>query len=86
MGLTLTQDDLDALGNDSVEATATQNQWHPTTNIGGGVRIAVDDSFAFRVEGRSMVYIETIASTTLEMKNNFLLAVSASFFFPNVSR
>ena len=86
MGLTLTQDDLDALGNDSDEAIATQNQWHPTTNIGGGVRIALDDSLAFRVEGRSMVYIETIASTTLEMKNNFLIAASASFFFPNVSR
>jgi len=86
MGLTLTQDDLEALGNDSPEAVLTQNQWHPTTNMGGGVRIAVDDSFAIRVEGRSMVYIETIASTTLEMKNNFLLAASASWFIPTVSR
>ena len=38
IGITQTQDDLDALGDDSVEAQITANQWHPTTNIGGGAR------------------------------------------------
>ena len=86
LGLTLTQDDLDALGDDSAEALATQNQWHPTTNIGGGVRVNFNDMIAFRLEGRSLVYIETIASKTLEMKNNFILASSVSFFVPSMNR
>jgi outer membrane beta-barrel protein len=86
LGVTLTQDDLDALGDDSPEAQATANQWHPTTNIGGGVRVVFNDLIAFRVEGRSLVYIETIASTTLEMKNNFILVASASFFVPSMNR
>ena len=86
LGLTLTQDDLDALGDDSLEAQATANQWHPTTNIGGGVRVVFNDMIAFRLEGRSLVYIETIASKTLEMKNNFIVAGSASFFVPSMNR
>ena len=85
MGGTLTQDDLDALGDStSDEAQATANQFHPTTNIGGGARIVLNENLALRVEGRSMIYIETISSTTLEMKNNFLLLASISFFFPGM--
>jgi outer membrane beta-barrel protein len=86
LGTTLTQDDLEALGDDSLEAQATANQWHPTTNIGGGARVVFNDMIAFRVEGRSMVYIETIASKTLEMKNNFILVASTSFFIPSMNR
>jgi len=86
LGVTLTQDDLDALGDSSLEAQATANQWHPTTNIGGGARVIFNDMIAFRLEGRSLVYIETIASKTLEMKNNFILVGSASFFVPSMNR
>jgi outer membrane beta-barrel protein len=86
LGTTLTQDDLEALGDESPEAQATANQWHPTTNIGGGARVVFNDMIAFRVEGRSMVYIETIASKTLEMKNNFILVASTSFFIPSMNR
>lgn len=86
IGITQTQDDLDALGDDSVEAQITANQWHPTTNIGGGARVIFNDMIAFRLEGRSLVYIETIASKTLEMKNNFILAGSVSFFVPSMPR
>jgi outer membrane beta-barrel protein len=86
LGTTLTQDDLEALGDDSPEAQATANQWHPTTNIGGGARVVFNDMIAFRIEGRSMVYIETIASKTLEMKNNFILVASTSFFIPSMNR
>jgi outer membrane beta-barrel protein len=84
MGTTQTRDDLTALGDDSEPAKKTEIQWHPTTNIGGGARVVFNENLAVRVEGRSMVYIETIKSTTLEMKNNFLLLASVSFFFPNM--
>lgn len=84
MGTTYTQDDLEALGDDSETAVATQNQWHATTNIGGGARVIVNENWALRAEGRSMVYIETINSTTLEMKNNFIVSLAASYFFPGM--
>lgn len=88
IGITQTQDDLDALGADESDAAAinTAVQWHPTTNIGGGVRVIFNDMIAFRLEGRSLIYIETVESTTLEMKNNFILAGSVSFFVPSMNR
>ncbi|MFH1466782.1 MAG: outer membrane beta-barrel domain-containing protein [Pseudomonadota bacterium] len=85
MGFVLTQDDLEALQQEEDEyAIATANQIHPTTNFGGGLRVILGESLALRLEGRSLVYIETVSSTTLEMKNNFLLQLSASLFFPNM--
>ncbi len=84
MGATLTQDDLEALGDDSETAVATQIQWHATTNIGGGARVIINENWAIRAEGRSLVYIETINSTTLEMKNNFIVSLAASYFFPGM--
>ena len=86
MGATHTQDDLNALGADQNDekATNTANQIHPTTNFGGGARIILNESFALRVDGRSLVYIETVNSTTLEMKNNFILTGSLSIFFPGM--
>ena len=86
MGATHTQDDLNALGADQNDekATNTANQIHPTTNFGGGARIILNESFALRVDGRSLVYIETVNSTTLEMKNNFILSGSISIFFPGM--
>jgi outer membrane beta-barrel protein len=85
MGMVLTSDDLEALqqvGDDYAEATA--NQMHPTTNFGGGLRVILGESLALRLEGRSLVYIETVSSTTLEMKNNFILQGGVSFFFPGM--
>ena len=37
-----------------------------------------------RLEARSVVYIETIESTVLEMKQNFILQGGMSFFFPRM--
>ena len=82
-GFVHTDDDLKALQKeDEPSALATEVQKHPTTNFGGGFRVILNKNFAARLEGRSMIYIETIDSTTLEMKQNFLLQLSASFFFP----
>jgi outer membrane beta-barrel protein len=84
-GVVNTHDDLVALqAEDDPVAQQTQNEWHPTTNVGGGFRVIFSKTFALRLEGRTAIYIETISSTTLEMKNNFMLLASASFFFPNV--
>lgn len=85
-GATLTNDDLDALQTDETDlrAVATQVQTHPTTNIGGGARIIFTPNLAARIEGRSLVYIETVNSTTLEMKNMFILQGAFSVFFPTL--
>jgi outer membrane beta-barrel protein len=84
MGATRTSDDLKALDTTSGDdrAEISQHQTHPTTNFGGGVRVIFGKNVAARLEGRSMVYIETVNATTLEMKNNLILQLSISFFFP----
>jgi outer membrane beta-barrel protein len=84
LGVTATQDDLVALQNDDESAVLTQNQVHPTTVLGGGARVAFSEGVAARIEGKSMSYIETVNSTTLEMKNNFILQANVSFFFPGM--
>jgi outer membrane beta-barrel protein len=85
MGFTKTADDLNALqAEGETRAMATEFQTHPTTNFGGGLRIIFGESIAARVEARSMVYIETVNATTLEMKNNLIIQAAASFFFPNL--
>ena len=86
MGVTQTRDDLEALqAEGDAEAIATEVQLHTTTNFGGGARIVFNETVAVRVDGRSLVYIETVNSTTLEMKNNFILSGGVSFFFPQMS-
>jgi len=85
MGATRTVDDLEALQKvgDPV-AEATQYQIHPTTNFGGGLRIIFNESTALRFDGRSLIYIETVDSTTLEMKNNFIVQGGISIFWPRM--
>jgi outer membrane beta-barrel protein len=84
-GIVNTKDDLEALqAVGEQHAEDTEVQFHPTTNFGGGFRVIFSKSLAARLEGRSMIYVETIDSTTLEMKNNFMLLASASFFFPGM--
>lgn len=84
LGVTQTTDDLVALQNDEESAVLTQNQVHPTSVMGGGARVAFSEGVAARIEGKSMSYIETVNSTTLEMKNNFILQANVSFFFPGI--
>lgn len=86
MGVTRTSESLEALDaeQDNERAVLTQHQMHPTTNFGGGLRIIFGENLALRVDGRSMIYIETVNATQLEMKNNFLLQGSMSVFFPRI--
>lgn len=84
-GVVNTRDDLVALQKEQDPAAiATESQFHPTLNFGGGIRVIFSESFATRVEGRGLSYIEVLEGTTLEMKNNFTLLASASFFFPGM--
>ena len=84
-GVVNTIDDLDALQKaDDPRAQATQSQFHPTLNYGAGVRVIFSETFAFRLEGRGLSFIEVLEATTLEMKNNFTLLAGASFFFPGM--
>jgi outer membrane beta-barrel protein len=80
--------DISTLNSNSEQALfcQTQIQWHPTSSFGGGFRIIFNDSFAVRLEGRSLTYIETVNSTMLEMKNLFLVQGSASFFLPSIKQ
>lgn len=85
LGIVQTSDDLVALqATNDPAAIATQNQWHPTTTISVGTRIAFSPTVAVRLEGKSMSYIETVNSTTLEMKNNFIVQGGVTFFFPGM--
>lgn len=85
MGFTRTVDDLKALQAEGDQvAEATQFQMQPTTNFGGGARVVFNQTIAVRVDARSLVYIETVNSTTLEMKNNFILSGGVHFFFPQM--
>jgi len=84
-GIVNTADQIDLIEEEQNEAAiATQSQFHPTLNYGVGTRIIFSEAFAFRFEGRGLSYIEVIESTTLEMKNNFTIMASASFFFPGM--
>lgn len=84
-GVASTRDDLEALDADQEpSAQATEAQNHLTTNLGGGFRIIFSEAFAIRLEGRSLLYIETLDSATLEMKQPFMILASASFFFPEM--
>jgi len=86
MGMTRTSESLEALDAESTNerAVRTQHQVHPTTNFGGGARIIFGENLALRIDGRSMVYIETVNATQLEMKNNFLIQGAVSVFFPRI--
>lgn len=85
IGATQTTDDLVALqAENEPAAIATQDQWHPTTVIGGGARVAFSEGVAARLEVKSMTYIETVNSSTLEMKNNLIVQANVSFFFPGM--
>ena len=84
-GVVATKDDLEALQKPDVPiAVNTQKQLHPTLNYGGGIRMIFNPSFAIRVDARGQSFIEVLESTTLEMKNNMTVAVSAAFFIPGM--
>ena len=83
IGLARTHDNLEVLGCEGEShCTASEKQIHPTVSLGGGARISLTPTTAFRVEARSISYIETIQSKDLEAKNNLAVFACLSFFTP----
>lgn len=74
VGFIATQDDLVALQDDGERAVATQNQIHGSSALGGFVQ-ARTRWVGVRLRYESDVYIETIASDTLEFKDNAMFGV-----------
>lgn len=82
MGFAYTVDDLVVTNSEGQAfAEATRNQFHPAISFGGGLRVAFTKSFAVRFEARSLSYIGTFESTSLELKNNLALMLGGSIFF-----
>lgn len=81
MGVVNTADDLAALqATDDPIAQETAVQVHPTLNFGGGARVVFTKNLAVRLEGRGLSYIEVLEGLNLEMKNNLIIQLSASYF------
>ena len=59
-------------------------QWHPSANFGFGFRVAFNEWFAVRLEGRWTFHVEQVVldELALELKNNFSLTLGFSFFLP----
>ncbi len=80
-GIAYTIDDLNVTNSVGEEfAEATRSQVHPALSFGGGLRVAFNKTFALRFEARSLSYIGTYESTSLELKNNLALMLGAAFF------
>ncbi len=62
-----------------------RDQFHPVTSFAFGFRIAFNEWFGIRLEGRHMTHIEQVSRAeglNLEMKNNFAVQFGTSFFLP----
>ena len=81
IGFAATQDDLDALGDDSVEAQTTAKQTHPAGVFGIYTDLLVTPSAQFRMKAHTVTFVETIASKTLEKKNQIYLSVEYGLSF-----
>jgi outer membrane beta-barrel protein len=60
-------------------------QVHPVTSLAFGFRIAFNEWFGVRLEGRLLTHIEQVHrqdGMNLEMKNNFAVQFGPSFFLP----
>lgn len=80
MGIAYTVDDItNSEGQPFAEATRTLVR--PALSFGGGLRVAFSRTFALRFEARSLSYINTFESTSLELKNNLALMLGGSIFF-----
>ena len=67
------------------------DETHFVTNIGGGLRIVFNDWIGIRLDARQFTHIERVYRENeeqigLEMKQNFMISLGASFFFPPKAR
>jgi outer membrane beta-barrel protein len=62
-----------------------RKQIHPVTSLSFGFRVAFNEWFGIRLEGRLLTHIEQVdraEGLNLEMKNNFAVQFGPSFFLP----
>lgn len=62
-----------------------REQFHPVTSFAFGFRVAFNEWFGIRLEGRHLTHIEQVSRAeglNLEMKNNFAVQFGTSFFLP----
>ncbi len=62
-----------------------RKQIHPVTSLSFGFRVAFNEWFGIRMEGRLLTHIEQVdraEGLNLEMKNNFAVQFGPSFFLP----
>lgn len=62
----------------------TLNQAHFAATVGGGLRLMVSKTVAIRLEGTSLLHIETISADQLNLKNNILFQGGVTFFVPGM--
>lgn len=63
------------------------HQVHPVTDFGGGLRVVFNNWIGVKLDFRQFTHIEQVyrdaeADIALEMKQNFMISIGASFFFP----
>jgi outer membrane beta-barrel protein len=65
-------------------------QWHFVSNAGGGLRVVFNEWIGVRLDARGYTHIEQVyreeGDIGLEMKQNFMISLGASFFFPPRTR
>lgn len=83
VGVAGVQDDLffQAADSDDPELDAKKNQVVPAMSLGGGFRMAFNNTVALRFEFRSLSYINTALFNDLEVKSNATISLGVSFFF-----
>ncbi len=83
-GLAGTSDDLEAIdcqGREGDPCTATANQIHPTTIMGGGFRVAFNSSVAARIDVRRLSYVEVFDGVSLQLKDYVIIQGMGTIFF-----
>ena len=76
--------------NKDTEACRYVKQWHFVSNAGGGFRVVFNEWIGVRLDARGYTHIEQVyreqGDIGLEMKQNFMISLGASFFFPPRAR
>ncbi|MEL6347717.1 MAG: hypothetical protein AAFV53_31720 [Myxococcota bacterium] len=66
----------------AASSQATQSENHPAMIAGGGVRAYLSPNTSLRFEVRSVQYLETFNSASIQKKNYAVPSLSAGFLFP----
>ena len=86
-GYVATRDDLYLLqAEDDPRAVATERQLHPTSVLGAGARVFLGPHVAVRLEGRALIYVETVDSGATQVETRPLAMVGLALAIPTRHR